>query len=67
MGGIEGRTLTCYHACSTEAKLAGANYKKVSASEVVVDGNLVTSPAWPGVPKLLAAFIEILGTKISHS
>ncbi len=30
------------------------------------DGNLVTSPAWPGHPKWLAAFLEVLGTRIEH-
>jgi protease I len=47
-------------------KVAGANYKDVEATEVIVDGNLVTSPAWPGHPKWLAAFLKVLGTEISH-
>jgi protease I len=63
---IQGKTLTAYPACGPEMEAAGANYKDVEPTEVVVDGNLVTSPAWPGHPKWLSAFLDILGTKISH-
>lgn len=63
---IKGKTLTAYPACGPEMEAAGANYKDVDVTEVVVDGNLVTSPAWPGHPKWLSAFLDVLGTKISH-
>ncbi|MDR8391231.1 DJ-1/PfpI family protein [Aliifodinibius sp. S!AR15-10] len=63
---VKGRTLTAYPAVGPEMEVAGANYKDVEATEVVVDGNLVTSPAWPGHPKWLAAFLKVLGTQISH-
>lgn len=63
---IKGKTLTAYPACGPEMMIAGANYKDVQPTEVVVDGNLVTSPAWPGHQKWLAAFLEVLGTKITH-
>lgn len=62
---VEGRTLTAYPACGPEMQAAGANYKDVAVTDVVVDGNLVTSPAWPGHPKWLAAFLKVLGTDIS--
>ncbi len=65
-GVIEGRTLTAYPACGPEMQAAGANYKDVDVTEVVIDGKLVTSPAWPGHPKWLAAFLEVLGTEITH-
>lgn len=65
-GGIEGRTLTAYPACGPEMKLAGANYKEVPPTEAVVDGNLVTTPAWPGHQKWLAEFLKVLGTEIFH-
>lgn len=64
---IDGRTLTAYPACGPEMEAAGANYKDVEATEVVTDGNLVTSPAWPGHPKWIAAFLDVLGTKIKHN
>lgn len=63
---VTGKTLTAYPACGPEMELAGANFKDVEATEVVVDGNLVTSPAWPGHPKWLAAFLKVLGTEITH-
>lgn len=63
---INGRTLTTYPACGPEMEAAGANYKDVEPTEVVTDGNLVTSPAWPGHPKWLSAFLDVLGTKITH-
>lgn len=62
---VEGKTLTAYPACGPEMQAAGANYKDVAVTDVVVDGNLVTSPAWPGHPKWLAAFLKVLGTEIS--
>jgi len=58
--------LTAYPACGPEMEAAGADYKDVEATEVVVDGKLVTSPAWPGHPKWLSAFLDVLGTKITH-
>lgn len=64
---VKGKTLTAYPACGPEMEAAGANYKDVDVTEVVVDDNLVTSPAWPGHPKWLAAYLEVLGTKITHS
>ncbi len=63
---VHGRKLTCYPAVGLEVKLAGGEYVDVPATEVVIDGNLVTSPAWPGHPKWLAAFLNVLGTKITH-
>lgn len=66
-GGMEGRTLTAYPACGPEMELAGADYREVAPTEVVVDGNLVTTPAWPGHQKWLAAFLEVLGTEITHA
>lgn len=64
---IKGKKLTAYPACGPEVQIAGANYTEVAPTEVVVDGNLVTSPAWPGHQKWLAAFLEVLGTEIKHS
>src|SRR5699024_1340965 len=62
---VQHKTITAYPSCGPEMEVAGANYKDVAATEVVTDGNLVTSPAWPGHPKWLAAFLEVLGTEIS--
>ncbi len=61
---VRGRKLTAYPAVGPEVTLAGGEYEHVAATEVVVDGNLVTSPAWPGHPKWIRAFLKVLGTHI---
>ncbi|HRN47727.1 MAG TPA: DJ-1/PfpI family protein [Niabella sp.] len=61
---VRGRKLTAYYAVGPEVTIAGGEYKNVAATEAVVDGNLVTSPAWPGHPAWIRAFLEVLGTKI---
>lgn len=63
-GVVKGRKLTAYPAVGPEVTVAGGNFQGVAATEVVVDGNLVTSPAWPGHPKWIAAFLKVLGTEI---
>jgi protease I len=65
-GVVEGRRCTAYPACGPEVELAGGTYEEVPASEAVVDGNLVTSPAWPGHQRWLAEFLKVLGTHIEH-
>ena len=65
-GILEGRTLTGYPACGPEVTLAGGTFREVEPTEAVTDGNLVTSPAWPGHPRWLASFLELLGTRVEH-
>lgn len=64
-GVLGGRRLTAYPAVGPEVTLAGGTYVEVPATEAVVDRNLVTSPAWPGHPKWLAAFFTVLGATIT--
>jgi protease I len=33
-------------------------------TEAVVDGNLVSAPAWPAHPAWLSKFLTVLGTRI---
>lgn len=66
-GVLEGRRLTGYPACGPEVRLAGGEFLDVEPTEAVTDGNLVTSPAWPGHPKWLAQFLEVMGTTVSHA
>jgi protease I len=65
-GVLKGRTCTAYPAVGPEVSLAGGNYRAIAVDQAVVDGNLVTAPAWPAHPQWLARFLEVLGTKISH-
>lgn len=61
---LKGRTLTAYPAVGPEVTLAGGTYKEVGVDKAVVDGNLVTSPAWPGHPDILREFYKMLGVVI---
>ncbi len=65
-GVVEGRKLTGYVACGPEVKIAGGEFVEVPPNEAVTDGNLVTTPAWPGHPQFLAQFLEVMGTTITH-
>ena len=66
-GVLAGRKLTAYPAIAPEVKRAGAKWVAPNStfSNASIDGNLTSTPAWPGHPELLRAFLEMLGTKIS--
>jgi protease I len=59
-GVIKGRKLNAYPACAPEVELAGGTYVSVDMTDAVVDGNLVTGPAWPAHPVWLARFLKVL-------
>ncbi len=61
---LEGRVLTAYPAVGPDIKLAGGIYKEIGADEAITDGNLTTSPAWPGHPAILKEFYKMLGIKL---
>lgn len=63
---LEGRSCTAYPACGPEVRLAGGTYIAMPVDQAMTDGNLVTSPAWPGHPAWLAQFLTLLGTRIEH-
>ncbi len=63
-GVLKGRKLTAYPAVGPEVSLAGAEYQNIPVDQAYVDGNLVSSPAWPGHPAFIRAFVELLGAKI---
>lgn len=65
-GILKGRTCTAYIAVKPDIEAAGATWCPVNetASNVCVDKNLVTGPAWPAHPEWIAAFLKVLGTKI---
>jgi protease I len=65
-GVLKGRTCTAYPAVMPDATNAGAKWAAANdtASNAVVDGNLVTAPAWPAHPAWMAEFLKLLGTKI---
>ena len=65
-GVVNGKSCTAYPAVRPDLEVGGATWVNVNEtfSNAHVDGNLVTSPAWPSHPELIAAFLKLLGTKI---
>ncbi|AFY75787.1 MAG: DJ-1/PfpI family protein [Hydrococcus sp. C42_A2020_068] len=63
---LQGKRCSAYPACSPDVVRAGGQYINIPVDEAIVDGNLVTAPAWPAHPRWLAEFLKLLGTKIEH-
>lgn len=66
-GVVQGKKCSAYPACAAEVTLAGGEYVAAAAGfdNAVVDGNLVTAPAWPAHPAWIKALLDVLGTKIT--
>lgn len=63
---LKGKRCSAYPACGPDVTRAGGEYIDIAVDDVLVDGNLVTAPAWPAHPRWLAAFLKLLGTKVTH-
>jgi len=63
-GVLEGKKCSCYPAVSPEVTRAGGTFAELAMTEAVVDGNLISAPAWPAHPAWLAKFLGVLGTRI---
>ncbi len=63
-GVVKGRKLTAYPAVGPDVTIAGGDYQDIPVTDVFVDGNLVTAPAWPAHGKWMRAFLEVLGARI---
>jgi deglycase len=57
---LRGKRCTGYPACSPEVGLAGGQWEGVPMDQALVDGSLVTAPAWPAHPAWLSAFVQVL-------
>ncbi len=57
---VRGKVLTCYPACAPEVELAGGKYVQVAMTGAVVDGMLVTAPAWPAQTAWLTKFMQVI-------
>ncbi|AZS51203.1 DJ-1/PfpI family protein [Entomomonas moraniae] len=64
-GILKGKKCSAYPACEPEIGLGGGIYQAIDVDKAIVDGNLVTAPAWPAHPDWLAKFVALLGAKIS--
>jgi protease I len=63
-GVLKGRKCSAYPAVGPDVTTAGGTFAEIGISEAIVDGNLVTAPAWPAHPAWLAKFLVVLGSKI---
>lgn len=63
-GVLQGRRCTAYPALRHDVQQAGGQWSNTAIDKALVDGNLVTAPAWPAHPEWLASFLKVLGTKI---
>jgi protease I len=57
---LKGKRVSAYPACAPEVEGAGGSYAPIGMTDAVVDGMLVTAPAWPAHPAWLARFLEVL-------
>jgi protease I len=62
---VRGRRVSAYPACAPEVRSAGGEYADIPIDKAIVDGNLVTAPAWPAHADWLAKFLGVLGTTIT--
>jgi protease I len=63
-GVLPGKNCSCYPAVSPEVTRAGGTFADIAMTDAVVDGNLVSAPAWPAHPAWLSKFLGLLGTRI---
>ena len=63
-GVLHGKRCSCYPAVGPEVIQSGGTFADLAMTDAVVDGNLVTGPAWPAHPAWLARFLVLLGTRI---
>ena len=63
---LEGKKCSCYPAVAPDVALAGGTYAEVAMTEAVVDGNLVTGPAWPANPAWLAKLLDVLEAHVKE-
>jgi len=61
---VRGKKCSAYPAVGPDVTQAGGTYVNLAMTEAIVDGNLVTAPAWPAHPAWLAKFLVVLGTRI---
>lgn len=63
-GVLGGKKCSAYPATGPDVTLGGGTYVNVAMTDAVVDGNLVTGPAWPALNAWLSKFLSVLGTRI---
>lgn len=62
---LRGKRCTGYPACAPEISLAGGQWVGVPIDQALVDGQLVTAPAWPAHPAWLSAFVQVVQNEVA--
>lgn len=63
-GVLKGKKCSAYPATGPDVTVAGGTYVNVAMTEALVDGNLITGPAWPALNSWLSKFLTALGTTV---
>jgi protease I len=65
-GVLDGKCCTAYPAVKPAVTRAGGRWIDANATftNAVVDGSLVTAPAWPAHPEWIRKFLNVLGTRV---
>jgi protease I len=66
-GILKGRMLNAYPACAPEIELAGGAFVALDFFDAVVDGKLVTGPAWTAHPAWLRKFLDVLEAHLTST
>jgi protease I len=61
---LKGKKCSAYPATGPDVTIAGGTYVSLPMTDALVDGNLITGPAWPALNSWLAKLVGALGTKI---
>jgi protease I len=64
-GVLSGREASAYPACRPEVEAAGGTYVTLDMTDAHTEGNLVTAPAWPAHPAILAGFLKRLDAQVA--
>ena len=63
-GVLKGKKCNAYPACAPDVALAGGTYVELPMNESMMDGNLLTGPAWPALHSFLGNLLKALGTRV---
>ena len=63
-GVLKGKRCNAYPACAPDVTLAGGTFVELPMNESLLDGNLLSGPAWPALHSFLSNLLKALGTKI---
>ena len=63
-GVLNGKKCSAYPATGPDVTVAGGTYVNLPMNEAMVDGNLITGPAWPALNAWLHKLLVALGTRL---